>query len=192
MKAKVALHKAKIAAQAYEEKMISSLAPHTVDGKVVTKEMAAECVKNPSGCSLFTLQNQNTAAAAKFAESKARKAKRAQKEAKEMVEKALEKLKVTTVTAKKFAQEARDMDEKETRIKLAKLQLNEAKAAAAFHSAAKAHLQVQLVNQNMKNSEDSTDQKMQDFENALHEMKVTHSEKTKDEAMKAKVAKEAA
>merc|ERR1711988_316801 len=68
LKAKIALHKAKIAAKAYEEKMITSIAPHTVDGKVVTKKMAADCVKNPSGCDLFTLKGHNTAAAAKFAE----------------------------------------------------------------------------------------------------------------------------
>merc|ERR1719502_2478011 len=99
--------------------MIRSVAPHTVDGKTVTKKMAAECVKNPSGCNLFTLKGQNTAAAAKYAESKARKAKRAQKEAKEGVSKAMEKLKVATKVARKYAQDARDMDEKETRIKLA-------------------------------------------------------------------------
>jgi len=192
MKAKVALHKAKAAAQAYKEKMISSLAPHTVDGKVVTKEMAAECVKNPSGCSLFTLQGQNTAAAAKFAESKARKAKRAQKDAKEGVSKALEKLRVATVTSQKYAQEARDMDEKETRIKLAKLQLNEAKAAAAFHSAAKAHLQTQLVHTKMKADENDADSKLKQFEQALNEMKVTHSEATMAQSETAKVQKEAA
>lgn len=192
MKAKVALHKAKIAAAAYEEQMISSLAPHTVDGKVVTKEMAAECVKNPSGCSLFTLKNENTAAAAKFAESKARKAKRAQKQAKEGVAKALEKLKVTTQVSQKYAQEARDMDDKETRIKLAKLQLNEAKAAAAFHSAAKAHLQTQLVHSEMSGAENDASSKLKVFEQALQEMKVTHSEATLKNADKAKASKAAA
>lgn len=191
-KAKVMLHKAKIAAAAYEEQMVSSLAPHTVDGKAVTKEMAAECVKNPTGCNLFTLKGHNTAAAAKYAESKARKAKRAQKEAKEAVKKALEKLKVATTVSQKYAEEARDMDEKETRIRLAKLQLNEAKAAAAFHSAAKAHLQTQLVHAKMSTDENDADSKLKTFESALNEMKVTHDEQTLDDATKAKQAKQAA
>jgi hypothetical protein len=191
-KAKVALHKAKIAAKAYEDQMISSIAPHTVDGKVVTKEMAADCVKNPTGCSLFTLKNENSAAAAKFAESKARQAKRAQKEAKEGVTKALEKLRVTTDVAQKYAEEARDMDEKETRIRLAKLQLNEAKAAAAFHSAAKAHLQTQLVHTQMKMDDNDAGSKLKQFESALKEMKVTHSEETIRQADQAKLQKEAA
>jgi len=189
LKAKVMLHKAKVAAAAYEDQMMSSLAPHTVDGKTVTKEMAAECVKNPSGCSLFTLKGHNVAAAAKFAESKARKAKRAQKEAKEGVTKALEKLKVTTQVSQKYAEEARSMDEKETRIRLAKLQLNEAKAAAAFHSAAKAHLQTQLVHAKMSADENDAGSKLKQFEDALNEMKVTHDEKTLDDAAKAKQQK---
>lgn len=192
VRAKLALQKAKSAAQAYEEQMIRSVAPHTVDGKTVTKEMAAECVKNPSGCNLFTLKGQNTAAAAKYAESKARKAKRAQKEAKEAVSKAMEKLKVATKVARKYAQDARDMDEKETRIKLAKLQLNEAKAAAAFHSAAKAHLQTQLVHTQMKTDDDDADSKLKQFEKALKEMKVTHSEATIADGKKAKAEKQAA
>jgi len=192
MKAKVALHKAKIAAAAYEEKMISTLAPHTVDGKVVSEKMAGDCVKNPTGCSMFTLKNQNIDAAAKFAESKARKAKDAQKQAKEGVTKAMEKLRVTSAMSQKYAQEARSIDQKQTRIKLAKLQLNEARAAAAFHSAAEAHLQTQLVDTKVTGDEQSADTKMQAFERALNEMKVTHDEKTENESVQARLATAAA
>jgi len=192
MQAKVSLQKAKSAAAAYEEKMISTLAPHTVDGKTISQEMAGDCVKNPAGCSMFTLKNQNIDAAAKFAEHKARKAQDAQKQAKEGVAKAMEKLRVTSAVSQKYAQEARSMDEKQTRIKLAKLQLNEAQASAAFHSAAKAHLQSQLINTKMSGDEQTADSKMQAFERALNEMKVTHDEKTEDESVQVSLAKQAA
>merc|ERR1711959_818336 len=110
-------------------------------------------------------------------------------EAKEGVQKAIEKLKVATTVSRKYAQEARDMDEKETRIKLAKLQLNEAKAAAAFHSAAKAHLQTQLVHAKMTSEESSADSKMKQFQDALKELKVTHSEALTNEAEVSKSSK---
>merc|ERR1712167_522933 len=104
------------------------------------------------------------AAAAKYAESRARKAARAQKE-------------------------ARAMDDKQTRIKLAELQLNEAKASAAFHSAAKAHLQTQLVHAKMTSEESSADSKMKQFQDALKELKVTHSEALTNEAEVSKSSK---
>jgi len=138
------------------------------------------------------LSGENTASAAKFAESKARKAKRAQLDAKESVTKAMEKLRVSTNVAQKYAQEARDLDEKETRIKLAELQLNEAKAASAFHSAAKAHLQSQLVHTQMTSEEDTADSKLKQFEEAMTEMKVTHSEAVSQKADDVKEAKLAA
>merc|ERR1711943_43504 len=94
MKAKISLHKAKIAAEAYEEQMMKAVAPKSADGNPMTKQMAAECIKNPAGCASMSLSGENTASAAKFAESKARKAKRAQLDAKESVTKAMEKLRV--------------------------------------------------------------------------------------------------
>jgi len=191
MKAKISLHKAKIAAQSYEEQIMAAVAPKAADGSPITKAMAGDCIKNPAGCSDMSLQGENSASAAKFAESKARKAKRAQLQAKESVQKAMENLRVTTDVAQKYAQEARDMDEKETRIKLAELQLNEAKAASAFHSAAKAHLQSQLVHTEMTAEEGTAETKLKQFEDALTEMKVTHSEavtKKGDDAKEEKLA----
>merc|ERR1712070_194548 len=144
------------------------------------------------GCEMFTLKNQNIGAAAKFAESQARKAKRTQLKAKEAVAKAMAKLNTATVVLHQMSQKAEDLDEKETRIRLAKLQLNEAKAAAAFHSAAKAHLQTQLVHAKMSSDEMDGTTKLKQFEDALNEMKVTHDEKTLDDAAKAKQQKLAA
>lgn len=192
MKAKISLHKAKMAAEAYEETMLKSVAPKTANGKTMTDEMAAECITNPAGCSSMSLKGGNIAAAAKFAESKARKAKRAQIKAKESVSKAMEKLRVTSTVARKYAQEARDMDEKETRIKLAELQLNEAKAASAFHSAAKAHLQSQLVHTQMNAEDHGAESKLKQFDEALAELKVTHSESVSQDAASAKSQKVAA
>lgn len=189
MKAKIALHKAKIAADAYQTQMMNAIAPKSSNGKAMTPAMAAECIKNPAGCTDMSLQGGNVAAAAKYAESRARKAARAQKEAKEGVQKAMEKLRVAGTVARKYAQEARAMDDKQTRIKLAELQLNEAKASAAFHSAAKAHLQTQLVHAKMTSEESSADSKMKQFQDALKELKVTHSEALTNEAEVSKSSK---
>jgi len=189
MKAKISLHKAKIAADAYQTQMMNAIAPKSSNGKAMTPAMAAECIKNPAGCSDMSLQGGNGAAAAKYAESKARKAARAQKDAKEGVQKAMEKLRVAGTVARKYAQEARAMDDKQTRIKLAELQLNEAKASAAFHSAAKAHLQTQLVHARMTTEETSADNKMKQFQDALSELKVTHSEALTNEAEVSKASK---
>lgn len=189
MKAKIALHKAKIAADAYQTQMMNAVAPKSANGKAMTPAMAAECIKNPAGCTDMSLQGGNVAAAAKYAESKARKAARAQKEAKEGVQKAMEKLQVAGTVARKYAQEARAMDDKQTRIKLAELQLNEAKASAAFHSAAKAHLQTQLVHAKMTSEEGSAESKLKQFQDALSELKVTHSEALTNEAEASKASK---
>merc|ERR1712100_686058 len=65
MKAKISLHKAKIAAEAYEEQMMKAVAPKSADGNPMTKQMAAECIKNPAGCASMSLSGENTASAAK-------------------------------------------------------------------------------------------------------------------------------
>lgn len=154
--------------------------------------MAAECVKNPTGCKMFTLKGQNIAAAAKFAESQARKAKRQQLTAKEGVAKAMQKLNSATAVMQKMSKKAEDLDEKETRIRLAKLQLNEAKAAAAFHSAAKAHLQTELAHSKFQEGRKRVNDQLQKFQTAMKEMKLTSDEGTKNLARKAKVTKKAA
>jgi len=192
MKAKLAFKKAKIAAQAYAAQMRRSMRPRAVNGKRISKKQAADCVKNPAGCKMFTLSNHNIAAAAKFAESRARKAKRAQLRAKEGVAKAMAKLTETTKVAQKYAQKASDLDEKETRIKLAKLQLTEARAAAAFHSAATARLQSKLANHQMQKHRASVDDKMAQFKQAMQEMKVTSSADLQQRAKNAKLSKKKA
>jgi len=179
-KAKAALQKARIAAKAYATQIRKSARPRMVGGKRITKKMAAACIENPSGCEMFTLKNQNIGAAAKFAESQARKAKRTQLKAKEAVAKAMAKLNTATVVLHQMSQKAEDLDEKETRIRLAKLQLNEAKAAAAFHSAAKAHLQTQLAHGKMKATRDKQQDQLLKFQRALTDMKFTGNAKAKD------------
>merc|ERR1711939_595388 len=185
-KAKIALQKAKIAAKAYESQMRRSARPRTATGKRMSKKMAAACIQNPAGCKQFTLSSHNVSSAAKFAESRARKAKREQLKAKEGVAKAMEKLAVSTKTSQKYAQQASDLDEKETRIRLAKLQLNEAKAAAAFHSAAKAKLQSQVAHTKQALQRNTVQDKMKAFQSALKEMKVTSSATTNAQLDKAK------
>jgi hypothetical protein len=192
IKAKISLQKAKVAAKAYVTQIRKSTRPKTASGKRITKKMAAECVKNPTGCKMFTLKGQNIAAAAKFAESQARKAKRQQLTAKEGVAKAMQKLNSATAVMQKMSKEAEDLDEKETRIRLAKLQLNEAKAAAAFHSAAKAHLQTELAHSKFQAGRKRVNDQLQKFQTAMKEMKLTSDEGTKNLARKAKVTKKAA
>merc|ERR1711924_375676 len=53
--------KAKIAAEAYEEQMMKAVAPKSADGNPMTKQMAAECIKNPAGCASMSLSGENTA-----------------------------------------------------------------------------------------------------------------------------------
>jgi len=70
--------------------------------------------------------------------------------------------------------------------------LNEAKAASAFHSAAKAHLQSQLVHTEMNAEDHGAESKLKQFEDALSELKVTHSETVSQKAVSARSQKAAA
>jgi len=190
--AKVALRKAKVAAKAYAEQIRKSMRPKTLSGKKITKKMAAACIQNPSGCNLFTLKGQNIAAAAKFAESKARQAKREQLQAKENVAKSMKKLATATKRMNTLSRNAEALDEKETRIRLAKLQLNEARAAAAFHSAAKAHLQTQLAHGKLKVGRTQVDNQLKQFQDAMAQMNLAGNDNEQKKLSVAKTTKKKA
>jgi len=187
--AEVQLEKAKIAARKYEERIEAENAPKDASGQTISKEMAVACVDNPSGCNLFTLKTQNIGAAAKYAESEARKAKRLQLEAKERVAQAMASLNQATAVMEQTAHKAEDLDEKETRIRLARLQLNEARAAAAFHSAAKAHLQTELVHGQLRGERADQDDQLAQFNAALREMSLTSNEDMVNKEQQAETAK---
>merc|ERR1719305_934030 len=173
VKAKIALEKSKLAAKAYAEQIRKSTRPQLPDGQKITKKMAAACIENPAGCKMFTLKNQNVAASAKYAEAQARKAKRQQMKAKEIVAKAVAKLNVANKVMQNAARKAEDLDEKSTRFRLAKLQLNEARAAAAFHSAAKAHLESKLAHGKLKIGRNVERDQFRKFQKAMAAMKAT-------------------
>jgi len=132
-------------------KQLAKLTPDVTitDGSKVNLDIAESAVENPSGSKAFTLENQNFEAAAKYAARQARKAKEKLDQTKKHSQEILAELAKETKEARVAAEKAERLDEKVTQVKLAKLQLHEAQAAAAFNKAARAHFQEELAKKQM-------------------------------------------
>jgi hypothetical protein len=168
-RAKSAYKKATTAADKYLAKKMADATPNVRDrnGKTINRQLAESAIENPSQSKEFTLENQNFAAAAKFAEREARLAQNRLIKVKEETNLMMAKLSKATDVAKSTALKAEALDEKVTHIKLAKLQLNEARAAHAFNKAATAHMQGQLAKQSMKEHPPKNNQEMTQFQKSM-------------------------
>lgn len=168
-----------------EEKLEKDTADVTVtDGSTINRDIAESAVENPTESKAFTLENQNFEAAAKFAASEARQAKRKVELTKKKTSALMKELTEETKAAKTASEKAEALDEKVTRIKLAKLQLHEAQAATAFNKAARAHLQEELAKKQMATAQkDPKNKDLSEFEKKLKDLQ-TQARSTTVEAFK--------
>ena len=168
-KAKTAYTEATHAADQYLAKKIADATPdvQAKNGERINRDIAESAIENPTQSKEFTLANQNFEAAAKFAAQKARKAKRKLDVTRQKTKEMMTELSKETKEAKAAADKAETLDEKVTRIKLAKLQLHEARAANAFNKAARAHLQEEFAKKQMKQAPIKGDQALSKFQSKL-------------------------
>merc|ERR1712166_417683 len=168
-KAKTAYTEATHAADQYLAKKIADATPdvQAKNGERINRDIAESAIENPTQSKEFTLANQNFEAAAKFAAQKARKAKRKLDVTRQKTKEMMTELSKETKEAKAAADKAEALDEKVTRIKLAKLQLHEARAANAFNKAARAHLQEEFAKKQMKQAPIKGDKALSKFQSKL-------------------------
>jgi len=168
-KAKTAYTEATRAADQYLAKKIADATPdvQAKNGERINRDIAESAIENPTQSKEFTLANQNFEAAAKFAAQKARKAKRKLDVTRQKTKEMMTELSKETKEAKAAADKAEALDEKVTRIKLAKLQLHEARAANAFNKAARAHLQEEFAKKQMKQAPIKGDKALSKFQSKL-------------------------
>merc|ERR1712195_456015 len=168
-KAKTAYTEATHAADQYLAKKIADATPdvQAKNGERINRDIAESAIENPTQSKEFTLANQNFEAAAKFAAQKARKAKRKLDVTRQKTKEMMTELSKETKEAKAAADKAEALDEKVTRIKLAKLQLHEARAANAFNKAARAHLQEEFAKKQMKQAPVKGDKALSKFQSKL-------------------------